>query len=310
MNQKNESFLSLYRQELMGLAAVGIIATHSCHVVCWPDAVVHILAYGGIGVYIFMFLSGIGLYYSLNSRGGYSKEEFYVRRIRTVFVPYLIIAGIWYSIKYILIGRNVLTFFYELSTISFWIEHRGAWYIAALIPFYGLFPFYYDWIQKGKAWLKSLTLIVIIIVVETIIYNCSSEAMNHLSQVLNSLWVFILGGCYGSSVKEKGSNTIGIIPSFAIIFIVEKVTSINKFVPVEAILYAMKGVVFTVIMAYCLHIFRILILHRALSYYGSFSLELYLTNIYLIDALAVFGIGIQLTEYFGTPMDGYIGYIL
>ena len=109
-----------YRNQLMGIAAIGVVCVHSNSIVNWPDFLGTLFGYGGIGVYIFVFLSSIGLYNSLKSRGGgYKKAEFYKRRFQRVIVPYLLIAATWYGIKYLLIQQNPTGFFYELSTLSF-----------------------------------------------------------------------------------------------------------------------------------------------------------------------------------------------
>ena len=62
--------INKYRVELMGMGAIGVLMVHSTGVILLPNILNKIFVYGGIGVYIFIFLSGIGLYNSLKSRGG------------------------------------------------------------------------------------------------------------------------------------------------------------------------------------------------------------------------------------------------
>ena len=69
------------RLQLMGISAIGILLGHSNEIVNWPGFIGRLFSYGGIGVYIFVFLSSIGLYNSLKSRGGArnlnsTKEDF------------------------------------------------------------------------------------------------------------------------------------------------------------------------------------------------------------------------------------------
>lgn len=78
------------------------------------------------------------------------KDEFYKRRFQRVIAPYLLIAATWYGIKYLLIQQNPTGFFYELSTLSFWIDHQGAWYVAMLVPVYLIFPLFYNWVEDGN----------------------------------------------------------------------------------------------------------------------------------------------------------------
>ena len=84
--------LSKYRSQLMGLATLMIIACHApASGVALPGILTRILELGNFGVDMFLFLSGLGCYYSLSKcNTGYG--EYWVRRIKRVFIPYLIIS--------------------------------------------------------------------------------------------------------------------------------------------------------------------------------------------------------------------------
>lgn len=63
------------RSEIMGIATIGVFLAHILSVVSFPIVLERILTYGNCAVYIFAFLSGFGLYYSLSKssevdRGG------------------------------------------------------------------------------------------------------------------------------------------------------------------------------------------------------------------------------------------------
>lgn len=67
----NLALLSKYRQELMGFSAVGIIMCHACgNNVAMPTILWQICSLGQIGVSMFFFLSGMGMYYSLCKKCG------------------------------------------------------------------------------------------------------------------------------------------------------------------------------------------------------------------------------------------------
>ena len=69
-----KSNISEYRIELMGIGALGVLLTHSSRIIDWPSSIQHFVSYGGLGVYFFTFLSGVGLYYSLKNRGRLSEN--------------------------------------------------------------------------------------------------------------------------------------------------------------------------------------------------------------------------------------------
>lgn len=67
--------INQYRNQLMGIAAIGVLCVHSNDIINLSSYLKSLFGYGGIGVYIFVFLSSIGLYNSLKSWGGYKKQE-------------------------------------------------------------------------------------------------------------------------------------------------------------------------------------------------------------------------------------------
>ena len=57
--------ISKYRGELLGVATLMIVITHSIAIINFPPMIEKILGLLTTGVNVFLFLSGIGLYYSL-----------------------------------------------------------------------------------------------------------------------------------------------------------------------------------------------------------------------------------------------------
>lgn len=65
--------LSQCRTELMGIGAMGVLVVHSLLIVEMGTIPTILAGFGGLGVYIFVFLSGLGLVNSLektNVSGG------------------------------------------------------------------------------------------------------------------------------------------------------------------------------------------------------------------------------------------------
>lgn len=150
--------LNRYRQQLMGIAAIGVIIVHSNGVVDWPYLISYLFGFGGIGVYMFVFLSAIGLYMSLSKQEKKGKKiEFYIRRFTRVIFPYLCMAVTWYGVKYLIIEKDFFHFLWETSLLSYWFEHRGAWFVAMLIPAYLIetYP------NPQQRWGESCTLVAI-----------------------------------------------------------------------------------------------------------------------------------------------------
>ena len=72
MNVFNLNLISKYRAELMGISTILILICHAAgNDVLMPKWLRYVVAQGAIGVDVFLFLSGMGLYHSLSThRGG------------------------------------------------------------------------------------------------------------------------------------------------------------------------------------------------------------------------------------------------
>lgn len=72
MNGFNLNLISKYRAELMGGSTLLILICHAAgNDVLMPKWLMYVVAQAQLGVDIFLFLSGMGLYYSLSTnRGG------------------------------------------------------------------------------------------------------------------------------------------------------------------------------------------------------------------------------------------------
>ena len=125
----------------MGISAIMILICHTpINGIKMPKLLEYILVQGQIGVDIFLLLSGMGLWYSLNSYKG-KLRYWYRNRYVKLMVPYLII----HTIMTILISilNNNFDFWYWLSTactIEFWLTHKAAWFVALLVPLYLFAP--------------------------------------------------------------------------------------------------------------------------------------------------------------------------
>lgn len=78
------SLLNLHRSELFGIAALLIVIGHSRDFIraIFPARIVDLIGYGGIGVTMFAFLSGVGLWQSLERNNDI--KRFYIKRIQRV----------------------------------------------------------------------------------------------------------------------------------------------------------------------------------------------------------------------------------
>lgn len=134
---------------LKGIAILLIILSHIAGV-C---GIRYFTPLGGIGVSIFLFLSGYGLTESVSKRG---LCNFWKRRIWTVMVPYLVI-----EISVLLVSKNYD--FEEFIYSAFLIRPRltQIWYLQYLMICYVIFWCVFKFITEEKR-LKVLLLLFVL----------------------------------------------------------------------------------------------------------------------------------------------------
>jgi len=123
--------LSKYRNQIYGIAAIWIILFHGLRLgKCALSKNLKFLSgyieHGNLGVEVFLFLSGIGLYFSLKNK---SITEFYMTRLKRILLPLLLIDGIYWLYLYLIGKIDFIQVVKNLTFYSFWFEGYGmVWY--------------------------------------------------------------------------------------------------------------------------------------------------------------------------------------
>lgn len=141
---KNTSFselVSKYRSSIMGICIVFIMLFHNEFGVLGPFAY-PFKNYGHWGVDVFLFVSGFGLYYSLNQDKAISRVSFYKRRLVRI-MPAAVLAG---GGLYVLGKTDVLGLF-----------GLNLWYIRTLLLLYILAPVSFRFLKRYN---PSLVLLI------------------------------------------------------------------------------------------------------------------------------------------------------
>lgn len=297
MDKNRKSIFEIYRTELMGLGALLVVLCHWSYMLNLGNlpvtGLVEQLGRGGAAVYLFMFLSGIGLYYSCANTKR-RVRDFYRRCFIRVIIPYLMIMGIWYVIEAVLQQESILTFLYHWSTLSYWIDHKGAWFICALIPIYLVYPFWYRFSEKeNRSWRYFLSFFIYIGLL-LFLYNIIPEVFERQQNVWMSVLFFMLGSFAGESIRQRKSDCFWIIPLAAFSFLLQRINILAKWFPVNQLSYGFQGICFGLIYIGCIMVakkVRLNCIVKWISYFfsklGKYSLEIYLMNVALMDLVRI-----------------------
>lgn len=209
MNLKPEqtdfSDLSRYRSELMGLAMIFVMLFH-----VWlpkSNPMYGLVRCGNVGVDMFMFLSGIGLWYSWS--GNRSLKRFFRKRYIRIYPAWLIMASLFYIPNYICTngGGYSPNLFHLIANIavnwSFWrIDDLTFWFIPSIMMMYTFAPAYMEAIRRSPSW-RWLPVAFMILAVMVQYYPPVHGAVGHVEIFFSRIPVFLLGINCGELVRTR-----------------------------------------------------------------------------------------------------------
>lgn len=149
--------LSTYRSELMGWAILWIMMLH--YTFNQIPVLGFIAQYGFAGVDIFMLVSGMGLFFSLEKDNHIIR--FYKKRLLRIFPTYYLL-GIIYSL--FLFQDTIINYLFRYTTIGFWTGGiYGEWYVPSIVMLYIFAPLIKKVIDETKFGILIIIVCIILI---------------------------------------------------------------------------------------------------------------------------------------------------
>ena len=306
VNKRDWSVLSKYRTEIFGLSVIGIIILHyfqNLHKagVDGLGKVATSFYYdvvGSVGVEIFLFLSGMGLYFSMCKDGNVLR--FYGRRLQRLLLAYTIWGGTFWIIRDIfLLDLGVERFLYDFFFLSFWNEGvTSLWYIGFTIPLYFVYPLLHIIFRKENK-LRTVMLILMLIVCVLTIDWMKVHTPNFYQDTKLATYripIFLFGIYYGNKIYEKKQFNLGdkllVISGLIanLLLIVNKTYTIPfiKYIDVEYI-KCIYAIAIVVVQACILDAIKSKKMNYFLAATGALSLELYMTHVNIRNIMTYMG---------------------
>lgn len=219
------SDFSKYRSALMGAAMLFVMFFH----VTMPKSYMMygVVRCGNIGVDMFLFLSGIGLWYSWTKQP--SLKHFFKRRYLRIYPAWLIMALLFYIPNYLNVagGGYSPNIGHLMANIlfnwSFWrIDDLTFWFIPSIMMLYTVAPFYMELIRKHPSYRWLLVAVTIVWAVMVQYYPPVHRSVGHVEIFWSRIPIFLLGINCGQWVKEKrtmeGAALWGVLLLFILSF--------------------------------------------------------------------------------------------
>lgn len=286
MIQLKLGLFSKYRKELMGVATIFIIICHSpIYGVAMPFYMQRILGSLGLGVDMFLFLSGIGMYNSYNINK--LKDQtmfywFYKRYIRIVIPLILISIPIFLYNASLNPQKELISYIIELSGFGSLFGQSPLWFISCILVLYILAPLLNTVLSHKYKWIYVSFISLICFIYAHI------PPYNDIWHFMIQRWpIYILGFALAKDIKSNKSLSISyfiIIPlSLYILFYV-----LNHKLNMHFTLFNIQGLIMVSISSLIIEYLNNNKLNRFLSFMGIISLESYITNEYLLRTLSNF----------------------
>lgn len=238
----------------------------------FPDGLIDIIGYGGIGVTMFAFLSGVGLWYSFEKNKDIAR--FYKKRITRVVIPYLLISIVFNLYLDIFIQKDIGLFLSDVSLISFWTTGRGAWYVAWTLLIYTVYPLFAR-IAHQRKWVSGILICLIVILIALVGIPARFQS------AAGATIAFLFGDVMAIYVRDNNRNLnagLACLTLFAPVYMLD----IIRGQAIYVLFFAAVGVSLCAIFSYIIN-FIPMWCKAALLKVGKVSLECYLLNIYLIS---------------------------
>lgn len=163
--KREEPFPPSLTNDLKGFAILTVVFGHIGYVLSRQTEFLFPLSImAGVGVNVFLFLSGLGLTLS-QEKGGLRPMAFYKHRLTTIMIPLWITLVVFYALDFFWLQKtypaaSVVQSVFGVYPRAVMFEHVNAplWYLSLILSYYLFFPFLY---RKSRPYLSALLVLIV-----------------------------------------------------------------------------------------------------------------------------------------------------
>ena len=286
--KSNNNLLSKYRGALMGISILLIMLFHyteDCQIyeVHYTGWIRWFRTYiGSSSVDAFLFLSGLGLYYSMKKNP--DVDIFYRRRVARLMIPYVIVAlPSWIILDVFIKKSGLWKALRDFTFLSFFRSGvKWYWYVGFMLFCYLIYPYVFQIVDSARdvidGEIRLISLISAITVFILVFMSAEKDIFSNTNIALLRFPAFLAGCFYGrSSYEERKSYWkwgILLILSTVLLMLLPSNSSIFR-----RYVQGMFNISSCAAIAWLFSKVSIRPFLKVLEWFGAHSLELYLSHV-------------------------------
>lgn len=237
---------------------------------------------GSSSVDAFLFLSGLGLYYSMKKNP--DVRSFYKRRLTKILIPYTLVAlPAWILRDLVVKPAGVWNFVRDFTFLSFKDGEKWYWYIVMILICYLIFPYIFQIVGNAKDSIEGEMYLLILVGVFTVLLLglklfSKGEVYSNVEIALTRFPIFAAGAFYGRSSYEQRESywKWGVILGVCVLALYlfpGNMPILGRYIR------GLLNVSVCALLAVLFSKAKLCVLKKILGWFGTHSLELYLTHV-------------------------------
>lgn len=270
--------LSAKRSIIMGIAMLWIVFFHSSISTDNMPILHYLKQMGDIGVDIFLFVSGIGIYYSLQKHE--SIKSYLISRLSRILPAFLLINTFWFIIHDLIVYKTgLINFVKNITTLSFWLDgNLTTWYLSSILVLQLVAPLLIKLLNRWESRVCILICIFVLCIVFFIRFTQFNEVIGHLLIWICRIPIYVVGLWCGKYVQNNKSlrlpvPVLAVIAAGCVIITLGTLGFLPIYIPfvIKYIAYWPLSIILTVLFTFIPNM-------RVLTWIGMHSLEIYLIH--------------------------------
>lgn len=275
--------ISRFRTEIYGFAILWIMVFHSKAV--YPAFLRFFFSKGNMGCEIFLFISGISLFFAFQKKPTLS--SYLERRLMRLLIPVFLISSWEWLILYFTGKNRLLILISQFTLTRLWITgDQQNWFLSCILISYLLYPFLYSFFyeRKGKMLFKATFAYLSTALFILMIYFLVPNYYGKVEVALTRIPVFVLGAASGNAVYERQTirkkAPVIFIVLLLFVFFSFILLSLHLLSPIQIrLFYMIPGISLVIILSVVFEKFQDTAVNRFFSFLGQMTIELYIIHL-------------------------------